>query len=92
MTDRDPHERTSPAIEERVEKIWKDVLGMPAGLHELTFFDLQGQSISAVRIVARIEDELGVTVDVGLLFEDPDLTTFASAVAAVALREERGAA
>ncbi|MFI5564408.1 phosphopantetheine-binding protein [Amycolatopsis japonica] len=92
MTDRDPRERTTQAIENHVEKIWKDVLGMPDGRHELTFFDLQGQSISAVRIVARIEDELGVTVDVGLLFEDPDLTGFAASVVTVALREEPGAA
>jgi hypothetical protein len=32
--------------------------------------------------VARIEDELGVAVDVGLLFDDPDLATFTRAVVA----------
>jgi acyl carrier protein len=57
---------------------------MPAGGEDLTFFDLQGQSISAVRIAARIEDELGIVVDVGLLFEDPDLTAFTRAVLAAA--------
>lgn len=71
-------------VEKRVEEIWRDILNMPAGGEGLTFFDLQGQSISAVRIVARIEDELGIVVDVGLLFEDPDLTAFTDAVLAAA--------
>ncbi|MEU7874998.1 phosphopantetheine-binding protein [Dactylosporangium sp. NPDC049140] len=71
-------------IAKRVEEIWKDVLDMPEGRRDLTFFDLQGQSISAVRITARVEDELGVPVDVGILFEDPDLDRFTSAVLAAA--------
>jgi hypothetical protein len=45
-----------------------------------TFFQLQGQSISAVRIAARIEDELGIEIDVAVLFEDPDLASFTRAV------------
>jgi acyl carrier protein len=74
----EPHARnlTSAAVENQVREIWNDVLNVSEGEQDLTFFDLQGQSISAVRIVARVEDELGVQVDVGLLFEDPDLTTF----------------
>lgn len=78
------HSRTlsRSAVEKHVEGIWRDILGMPEGRQDATFFELQGQSISAVRIVTRIEDELGIGVDVGILFEDPDLTTFARAVIA----------
>jgi acyl carrier protein len=72
------------ALETSVAEIWRDILGMPEGRHDLTFFELQGQSISAVRIVGRIEDELGVVVDIGILFEDPDLHTFTAAVVAAA--------
>jgi acyl carrier protein len=71
-------------VEEQVEKIWKDVLGVREGQEDLTFFDLQGQSISAVRIVARIEDELGITVDVGILFDDPNLASFVRRVVTTA--------
>lgn len=71
-------------VETKVEEVWRDVLGMRDGQEESTFFDLQGQSIAAVRIVARIEDELGLSVDVGLLFEDPDLESFTRAVVAAA--------
>ncbi|HYN95492.1 MAG TPA: phosphopantetheine-binding protein [Pilimelia sp.] len=84
MAERLVRDLTPAAIEEHVAEIWRDVLGMPAGRKDLTFFDLQGQSISAVRVVARVEDELGIPVDVGILFEDPDLTTFTSAVIAAA--------
>ncbi|MCP2330812.1 phosphopantetheine-binding protein [Actinoalloteichus caeruleus] len=67
-------------IRETVTRIWSTVLEMPPGRSDLTFFELQGQSISAVRITARIEDELGLTVDVGALFDDPDLDTFLDTV------------
>ncbi|PZF93703.1 phosphopantetheine-binding protein [Micromonospora deserti] len=82
MTEIDPSGLSRSTIEKRVEQIWRDVLHMPQERSDATFFELQGQSISAVRIVTRIEDELGVVVDVGLLFEDPDLATFTAAVAA----------
>ncbi|WP_117210196.1 phosphopantetheine-binding protein [Allorhizocola rhizosphaerae] len=71
-------------IEQRVGEIWRDVLGVPPGRDDATFFELQGQSIAAVRIVARIEDEVQVSVDASVLFEDPDLAAFARMVVAAA--------
>jgi acyl carrier protein len=70
-----------------VETIWADVFGVPSIPAGKTFFELGGQSISAVRIVARIEDELGVLVDMGDLFEDPDLSTFIRQVVAMVSSE-----
>jgi acyl carrier protein len=64
------------AISQKVEQIWREVLGVAEGQEDATFFELSGQSISAVRIAGRVEDEVGVQVDIGDLFEDPDLTTF----------------
>lgn len=71
-------------VERRVEQIWREVLGVPTGREDATFFELSGQSIAAVRIVARVEEECGIAVDLGDLFEDPDLTTFVRDVAAKA--------
>ncbi|MFF5179672.1 phosphopantetheine-binding protein [Micromonospora sp. NPDC000316] len=82
MTDINQDNSLQPTVEKRVAAIWSDVLRMPPDRPEATFFELQGQSISAVRIITRIEDELGVVVDVGLLFEDPDLAAFTAAVVA----------
>lgn len=80
-----PADKLDPtALAQQVRAIWRDVLGATDGQDHATFFDLQGQSISAVRIVARIEDELGIEIDVGTLFEDPDMTTFVDGVVASA--------
>lgn len=75
-----PDERTPAELERRIAGIWRDVLGEGADRADATFLELHGQSISAVRIVARIEDELGLDVDVATLFEDPDLRTFVGMV------------
>lgn len=73
-------------IQRRVEEIWRDVLRMPADQANATFFELGGQSISAMRITSKIEEEFGVSIDLGELFEDPDLHTFARNIAAKAAR------
>lgn len=75
----------STEVERRVEEIWREILRMPSTQANATFFELEGQSISAVRIAARIEDELGVPIGIGELFEDPDMRGFARSVAARAV-------
>lgn len=69
-------DRTLPgSIADTVGAIWAEVLSLPAQRPEGTFFDLRGDSISAVRLVWRIEDELGVSLEVADIFEDdPDLS------------------
>jgi acyl carrier protein len=74
-------------IEQQVTQIWREVLGARPGQDDATFFELSGQSIAAVRITARVEDEVGVLIDVGELFEDPDLPTFVDLVVTQALAE-----
>ena len=50
-----------------------------------SFFELNGDSIAAVRLVSRIEDELGVSLEVGDIFEeDPDLAALVRNVASQA--------
>jgi len=68
-------------IERRVEEIWRDVLGMDPWQDNATFLEMAGQSISAIRIASRIEDEFGVPVDISELFHDHDMKTFARIIA-----------
>jgi acyl carrier protein len=76
---------TDDAIEAKVREIWTQVLEMPDGNTAATFFELKGDSISAVRLVGRVEDELGVRIDMVDIFEeDPDLPTFLRDVLAAA--------
>ncbi len=62
-------------IAQRVAAIWTEVLGPDSDRPGARFFELNGQSIAAVRIVAAIEDDIGITVGLRDLFEDPDLET-----------------
>jgi acyl carrier protein len=67
-------------ITQRVAAIWTDVLGPGSDRPGATFFDLNGQSIAAVQIAAEVEEQLGVALDIGDLFEDPDLETLTRVV------------
>jgi acyl carrier protein len=69
--------RGTLTIEEKISEIWQSVLSASRGNHDATFFELGGESISAVRIVSQVEEELGIEVDVASLFEeDPTLPHF----------------
>lgn len=75
----------SSNIEETVSRIWRDVLTVPDGQQDATFFELGGESISAVRLVSRIEEELDIWIDVGDIFEDdPNLAALIATVTAKA--------
>lgn len=69
-------------IARRVSAIWTDVLGPGSDRPGATFFELNGQSVAAVQIAAAIGEQLGVTLDLGDLFEDPDLQTVTRVVLA----------
>jgi peptidyl carrier protein len=75
--------RAMSEIAQKVEKIWRAVLTVPSGQEDATFFELGGESISAVRLVSRIEEELDIWIDVGDIFEDdPNLATLTRSVLA----------
>lgn len=81
----------SEHIARTVEDIWQDVLTVSPGQEDATFFELGGESIAAVRLVSRIEEELDIWLDVGDIFEDdPDLASLTRTV--IARAEEAEAA
>jgi thioesterase domain-containing protein len=71
------------AVELELQKIWDEVLGVPAGMGD-NFFDLGGHSLLAVKLVTRIGRRFGRSLPVAVLFE-------AGTVESLALRL-RGAA
>ncbi|HET7461434.1 MAG TPA: amino acid adenylation domain-containing protein, partial [Longimicrobium sp.] len=78
-----PREHVAPRseLEERLAAIWRDVLEVDqVGVHD-DFFDLGGQSILAMRLVARVRDELGGDVAVAELLQAPTLEDMAAAIA-----------
>jgi acyl carrier protein len=71
-----------PDIRQKVTKIWTDVLTVGHGEENATFFELNGESISATRIASRIDEEFGVWIEVADIFEDdPTLEDFIKTVA-----------
>lgn len=62
--------RIDTLVADTVEKIWHDVLELDGQQQDASFFDLDGDSIAAVRLAARIEQELHVALDVADIFED----------------------
>ncbi len=70
------------AMEELLAGIWSELLGAPrVGAHD-SFFDLGGHSLQATRLMGRVRETLGVSLEVRAIFEAPTLGEFAGQVAA----------
>lgn len=73
-------------VQERLAQIWRDVLGVArVGRHD-SFFELGGHSLLVMRVVARIQVDLGLEVPLVALFEAPTLEAYAEAVARAGAR------
>jgi hypothetical protein len=71
---RTPHEETMVGI-------WRDVLGRPEiGVLD-DFFDLDGNSMHAIQVIARIRETYGVGIRAIDFFESPTVAALAAAVA-----------
>ncbi|HYJ79084.1 MAG TPA: amino acid adenylation domain-containing protein [Longimicrobiaceae bacterium] len=69
--DRVPYVAPRNELEERLAGLWREVLEVErVGVYD-DFFDLGGQSIAALRLLARVRDELGVAVPVAELLTGP---------------------
>jgi amino acid adenylation domain-containing protein len=64
-------------VERRLAKIWKECLGVSSLGIQDDFFELGGNSISAVRLLTRVEKEFGRSVSLATLFEGPTVEKLA---------------
>jgi aryl carrier-like protein len=70
----------SSPLEERLARIWSDVLGVErVGIHD-NFFALGGDSMFAVRLVNRMQDE-SIGLDVASVFQAPTIGQMADLIA-----------
>jgi acyl carrier protein len=82
--------------EQRIARVWQELLGIEQiGIHD-NFFDLGGNSLMAIRIISRLKAELGVDVSEVSIFEGPTISSLAlllapgeAAVVAAAAFEEQ---
>jgi len=65
------------STEETLRDVWHQVLGGPRPGLEDNFFDLGGHSLSALQVLARVGEALGVHLELRHLFEAPTLKALA---------------
>ncbi|MCC3767181.1 non-ribosomal peptide synthetase, partial [Streptomyces sp. UNOC14_S4] len=66
-------------VETRIAEIWSALLGIDVGVHA-NFFQMGGNSLLAVRLISRIQDEFDVDLPVRLVFQGPTVAEQAAAV------------
>ena len=77
------------AVEERLTRIWENVLGVePIGVQD-NFFELGGHSLSAARLFAEIEEVFGKRLQLPLLLQAPTIEQLAGSLEQD-VRDEQG--
>ncbi|MDT8912008.1 non-ribosomal peptide synthetase [Amycolatopsis sp. PS_44_ISF1] len=79
-----PGDQPLPPRTAAVGRVWAEVLGLETVSPHDDFFGLGGQSLAAVRAVARLRAELGVAVGVQSVFAHPTPAALAAALDGVA--------
>lgn len=67
----------------KMRAIWEEILEMNDFDGDGDFFDMGGTSLSAIELVSRIRDELGVEVSLAVLLEAPTLSEMTAAITAM---------
>ncbi|WP_030815951.1 MULTISPECIES: non-ribosomal peptide synthetase, partial [Streptomyces] len=72
--------------EERIADIWSELLGTRVGVED-SFFQSGGNSILAIRLISRIQEEFDIDFKVRTVFEGPTVARLAAAVEAAVTAE-----
>ncbi|MGP3691673.1 amino acid adenylation domain-containing protein [Streptomyces sp. IBSNAI002] len=72
--------------EERVAKVWAEVLGAPVTDPDADLFSLGGHSLTAARLAAALQEEFGVRVSLVTVFQQQTVRALASFVDSAAPR------
>jgi amino acid adenylation domain-containing protein len=88
MPSAEPRQRQLTDTEERLLRIWSDVLGRPGLDVDDDFFAVGGHSLMVHRIVAGTRTAFGLDVPFRVLYESPTVADFAREVDAVAQRAD----
>jgi acyl carrier protein len=78
-------------LRDQLAAIWREVLGTPAIRGDDDFFELGGNSLTAVELMSRIKEVFGVQLSVIVMFDHPTLTSFGDALLAEASHDDQKA-
>ena len=81
------YEAPEGELEETLARLWSELLGVDRVGRRDHFFELGGHSLLAVRLLNRLQSELGASVELSVLFMSPELTSFANQVRSTLLAE-----
>jgi len=68
-------------VEDKIAGVWKELLGIDLVGGNDNFFELGGNSLIALKVVSRLNKELGIKLPVVLLFEGPTVRALAKLIA-----------
>jgi acyl transferase domain-containing protein len=69
-----------PAVTDRLRRLWTEVLVEDDIAQDADFFDLGGNSLTAVELMAKVRAEFGVELGVVTLFDHPTLAALAGQI------------
>jgi len=80
-----PPEETAPdegqpltdPVEAQLAELWSEVLGTPVASRDADFFELGGHSLTAMQLVSRVQETLGVELELRVVFDSPTLAAMA---------------
>jgi amino acid adenylation domain-containing protein len=68
------------AVEETLERIWREILGIERVGIQSNFFELGGHSLLAMRMMGRIRSALNVDMSLRNFFDDPTIESLSKAI------------
>ena len=77
-----PEERVEPPrsdLEVRIANVWREILRCKIG-RDQNFFELGGNSLKAVTLLAQIEDQVGVEISFSTFYNNPTIADLAIAI------------
>lgn len=75
-------------LQQEIRQLWCENLGCPTAGEADNYFVCGGTSISAIRLLSAIRDQLGVTLDYTELFEYQTLEALSRRIAAALTAKE----
>lgn len=70
----------STSEQKALAKIWSDILGRKKASVDDNFFELGGHSLMALRIISRIKDVFGISLELKSIFEAPTISELAALI------------
>lgn len=80
-------ESTIQVIEKAITELWAEALGVETVDADDDFFDLGGNSITAIRLLPAMSELFGVEPSIGVVFDNPTAREMSVALADLGARQ-----